>query len=485
MKRFAFALLMVACAEELPNAAPPELHDIEHASAMVKQAASAVVRIQHPAGGSATGSFISPDGLLLTNAHVLGGDTCAREGCAVALSFEYQRGTLALSPRGVWAVPQHVDVGLDMAAVQIFLDEAKTQRINTPFHLTLAPRTASELVGTHVTAIGHPLGRLKKWSSGYVVSADGTWFDASVFSLPGGSGSPLLDDAGQLVGLLHRGAEGFDLLTRTSAEVTAVASASADVQRALAAPLPTSVFSLADSLSADQALANSGAFLAAHTWKANVDGQPVSLAWLLGTDCDEALAYDDYESYEAFQGAISSCFAALEFIECRTDLLSQNKENAKECPRGELAVWSKRLQTAMDKQQRFNGSLDLTAISYSMEGLSDTVAAGEQAARTNLLATLDRFKPRLDFTIGSYLAAYAVESYDNQSVRELFLNYRTVPFYERYAFQIATAMFWLHGENQLTRAQALGAVKALYRDSKVSIGAKLRIEDLLHASDEL
>ena len=47
------------------------------------------------------------------------------------------------------------------------------------------------LIGEHVTAVGHPLGRLKKWSAGFVIRADGDWFDTTIFSLPGGSGSPI------------------------------------------------------------------------------------------------------------------------------------------------------------------------------------------------------------------------------------------------------------------------------------------------------
>lgn len=481
------ALLLAACNDDadLPNADPPELYDIELASPEMKEAASAVVRIQHPSGSAGTGSFISADGLLLTNNHVLGGEVCAREGCTVTLSFEHQLGTLSLPPRDVFVVPQRVDVGLDMAVVKVFRDQQKTLPLASPHFLTLEPRTANELVGEHVTAIGHPLGRLKKWSDGYVIHADGEWFDSTIFSLPGGSGSPILNDAGCLVGLLHRGAEGFDLLTSTSTQVAAIASASADLQRALESPLPPSVISLADNLTVESALDHSAAFLAASTWKANVGGQPVSFVSLLATACDQSLLRDDYTSLESLQIALSPCFTALDFIECRDDVGEQRKPAPKECPKDDRAKWQARLQSASDKQHAFNGSLDLSAVSYSMEALASSQNDADDVARTNLLATLDRTKPKLDFSVASYLAAYGIEAYQGQRTRDLFVNYTAVPFYERYAWEIAISAFWLYGSNDLERDQAIAIAKALYRDPRVSIGAKLRIEEVLYNGDQL
>jgi hypothetical protein len=372
-----------------------------------------------------------------------------------------------------------------MAVVQVFRDQAKTLPLSSPHFLSLEARRADELIGEHVTAIGHPLGRLKKWSEGYVIHSDGEWFDTTLFSLPGGSGSPILNDAGHLVGLLHRGAEGFDLLTQTSTQVAAIASASADLMRALGDPLPASVISLADAFTAESALEHSAAFLAASTWSANVAGQPTSLVSMMAAACDESLARDDYTSIEQLQGELAPCFSALDFIECRDDVGEQAQQTPKQCPRAERAAWQMRLLSASDKQHRFNGSLDLSAVSYSTEALADSQSDAEQTARTNILATLDRTKPRLDFSVASYLAAYGIASYDNQITRDLFLHYREVPFYERYAWEISISALWLYSANQLTRAQALKVAKDLYRDEKVNIGAKLRIEEVLYNADEL
>lgn len=479
------SLISAACAEQddLPNANPPQLHDIQGASEMIKTAAKAVVKIQHPSGSAGTGSFISEDGLLLTNNHVLGTEACAREGCEIQIAFQYQVGVFSLSPRKMFAVPQHVDVGLDMAVLQVFKDKTQSERLPTPYFLELETRSAGELVGQHVIAIGHPLGRLKKWSEGSVIHADGEWFESSVFSLPGGSGSPILNDDGKLVGLLHRGAEGFDLLTRTGTQVTAIASAAAAIQQALTEPLPASVISVKDDLTRQAVLTRTDAFLAAGESTATVAGETVSLVSLLADACDKGLASEDYSSLEELQSKFMPCFRALDFIECRSD--AQDESSPKQCPEEERDAWRARLEAVNTKQHDFNGSLELSAISYSMEALANSSTEGERIGRENLLAALDETKPPFDFQLAYYLTAYGIESYENESTRDFILKYTEVPFYERYAWEISVSALWLYGADLIDRDQTLKIVKSLYKNENVSLGARLRIEEVLYTSDEL
>lgn len=483
----ALGLFLAACVEEqdeLPNANPPELYDIDGASEMIRTAAKAVVKIQHPAGSAGTGSFISPDGLLLTNNHVLGSEACAREGCEIAIAFQYQVGVFSLSPRKMFAVPQHVDVGLDMAVLQVFKDESQADRLPTPNFLTFETRSASELVGQHVIAIGHPLGRLKKWSEGAVIQADGDWFESSVFSLPGGSGSPILNDEGKLVGLLHRGSEGFDLLTRTGTQVTAIASAAAALEQALTEPLPASVVSVKDKLTRQSVLARTDAFLAASESTANVDGESILLVSLLADACDKGLASEDFSSLEELQSTFIPCFRALDFIECRSD--AEEEAPAKQCPEEEERdAWRSRLEAVNAKQRDFNGSLELSAISYSMEALADSSTEGERIGRDNLLAALEETKPAFDFQLAYYLTAYGIESYGDESTRDFILSYSKAPFYERYAWEISVSALWLYTADLLDREQTLKIIKSLYKDDNVSLGARLRIEELLYNADEL
>ena len=207
----------------------PYFNDITSAPAAIQAAARAVVRVG-TSGQYGSGSFISGTGLLLTNNHILGTPVCPVEGCWVSLSFEYEVGQSRSEPRVLFAVPVAVDVGLDMATAQIYLSPGGA-KLATPDHLTLRPLSPAALVGMHVTVVGHPEGHLKKWTEGTVFDADGDWIQSTAYDLPGNSGSPFLDDAGQLVGLLHRSPKGWDLITRDGVNVSSIGTASGNSSR--------------------------------------------------------------------------------------------------------------------------------------------------------------------------------------------------------------------------------------------------------------
>jgi V8-like Glu-specific endopeptidase len=472
-----------ACADDAPNANPPQLYDLPSATKAIRAAAKAVVRIQHPAGLSGTGSFISDDGLMLTNNHVLGTEECAREGCLFTLTFDHQRGEPNADPIDVFGVPEHADPGLDMAVLQVYEDDSLRRRLSTPDFLDFASRDSKELIGTRVTAVGHPLGRLKKWSSGVVIDADGSWFESTVFSLPGSSGSPMLDDEGKIVGLLHRGSDGFDLLTRTSSNVSAIGTAAASLEAALDAPLPATLISLDDSLTAEQVLAHSDAFLAGSEPEAQVDGTKVRILTVLADACDEGLAREDYTSLEELMSGLTPCLAAMDFSECRSDL-DDALDAAVSCPM-DRDDWIARMQAVVQRQLDFNGSLDLSPISFGLESLSLNESEGSARARRAILAALDQADPVYDFAMAPYLAAFGITSYAGQSTLDLIENYKRFPYYERSAWDIALTALWLFSTGALEREQALRITKQLYRNDKIDLGARLRIEEILYNSDQL
>jgi hypothetical protein len=334
-----------------------------------------------------------------------------------------------------------------------------------------------------VTTVGHPLGRLKKWSSGVVIDDDGGWFESTVFSLPGSSGSPILDDQGRIVGLLHRGSDGFDLLTRTSSLVSAIASSSAALEAAMSAPLPATVISVSEELRPEQVLAVSDAFLASSTLEAVIAGTPTPLLELFAEACDEGLAREDYTSIEALSDGLRPCSAALDFIECRGETESEALI-ATSCP-DDVEAWTARLEAVVQRQLDFNGSLDLSPVSFGFDALARSEDAGRSQARRAIMDALDRAEPVYDFALAPYLSAYGILEYDGQSTVDLIQNYRRFPYYERYAWEITLSALWLYSDNELERETALRVTKELYRSDKVSLGAKLRIEEILYNSDEL
>lgn len=83
-------VLVVACGKKKPILGKPlevpeytALKNMSEAPPKIREASEAVVKI-----AAGTGFFISTEGLLMTNNHVLGATNCALQGCHVDLHFD-------------------------------------------------------------------------------------------------------------------------------------------------------------------------------------------------------------------------------------------------------------------------------------------------------------------------------------------------------------------------------------------------------------
>ncbi|NJM21717.1 MAG: trypsin-like serine protease [Richelia sp. SM1_7_0] len=152
---------------------------------LYEKASPAVVAIALGAGGHGSGFIVSPDGLVLTNAHVL---QDSPKTVAVVLADGKQ--VLA-------DVVGFASDGLDLAALKI-----RNQK-NLPFLPLASP--GSVKVGQSVYAIGTPLDlELQNTLTSGVISRIDTksnliQHDAAVN--PGNSGGPLLNSNGQVIGV--------------------------------------------------------------------------------------------------------------------------------------------------------------------------------------------------------------------------------------------------------------------------------------------
>ena len=470
-------MFLAGCGDSSSTAGsdPPHLNDIVTATAAVQKAANAVVLI-HTAGFLASGSFISGTGLLLTNNHVLGDTVCPREGCYVQITFMRQRGQQRQQPETVFAVPQSVDVGLDMAVVQMY-DRPGGNELTTPEYLSFNAQTTSSLIGTHVTIIGHPDGRLKKWSDGVVFDANGDWFKSTNYSLPGNSGSPVVDDNGKIVGLIHRGPTAEDLFTSNGANLYSVCTASAPLVAAMTAPLPSVMISTAAATTAEQFLANDYVYLNAHAATVDADGATTTPLALLGKACDVALARQDFLSPDDLTSALTPCFHAQTWIECRTD--ANSVPYGVVCPTGtDASAWADRFRKMNSLQVAMNGAMDYYSVSFAMASLQTTMQAGYNAGAQSLQQAMSVTNPVLDFTGAYYLAAFDVGSYNSTYIKNYVANYQQVSNYGQQASYIALAGDWLWYFGSLQKTDLLPFLAQLYGDPNTSTGTKLLIEDI-------
>jgi putative serine protease PepD len=160
-------------ARPLPPAAPadPKLGPVETIAAEVLPS---VVQLRVDgvgSGGEGSGMVLSPDGLLLTNNHVV--ESAARGGAVTAV---FQDGSTA---------PAEIvgrDPGFDLAVLR-----ARNVSGLTPIQLG---NSDTVRVGQQVVAFGSPLGLGGTVTTGIISAIN-----------PGNSGGPLVDMQGQLIGI--------------------------------------------------------------------------------------------------------------------------------------------------------------------------------------------------------------------------------------------------------------------------------------------
>jgi V8-like Glu-specific endopeptidase len=166
---------------------------------MALEAARAVVRVGLP-DGAGSGFMIAPD-LLMTNHHVI---ASREEAAGAEFMFDYQldRSGKAREPVTVSAAPTDVfrtDEPLDYTVVQV---------AGPPdFGAALTLRPAVLRRDERVSIIQHPGGHFKKISmqNNFVAYADRQVVQYYTSTLPGSSGSPVFNDAFEVIAIHHSG----------------------------------------------------------------------------------------------------------------------------------------------------------------------------------------------------------------------------------------------------------------------------------------
>jgi hypothetical protein len=457
----------------------PSFADVEAAPAIIQSAAKAVVRI-NTAGESATGSFISPSGILLTNNHVLGVPVCPVEGCYATLTFMYQRGLTPEVPETVFVVPLAVDTGLDMAVLQTYFGRPGGAPLVISDYLTIDSRSAPSLIGEHLNVVGHPEGHLKQWTQGVVTDSNGTWIYASAYILPGSSGSPFLDDDGHLVGIVHRVPTEQDLITRQGVDEYSLGTASSALIAAMSAPLPPTLWSIAQNATDDEVAQNDIVYLNAHAATATVAGASKPVLTSLGAACDAALAQGDFASPEDLASALQPCTDAELWIDCRgvpADVFAV-------CP-SDISAWQQRYQGVYDHWVALNGELSLNEVSYAQAALSSTTASGLTAGANALQQALAAANAPLDFNVASYLAAFQIDSYNGTSLSAFVGAYASYPDYPLWATSIAGTAISLSQSGDMSGSEVISLLEALAADPNVDVASSLYIEDVLYQSNAL
>lgn len=155
----------------------------EDVNVQVYRAASPAVVSIEAGDGSGSGSIISPDGLILTNAHVVAGSSTVQ--VILPDGSKLQGDVIAFG-----------EAGLDLAAVQL--------RGQSDLPTIPIAEAGSAAVGQRAFAIGNPFGQFQgTFTTGIVSRIDPNrgLIQTDTAINPGNSGGPLLNSRGELIGV--------------------------------------------------------------------------------------------------------------------------------------------------------------------------------------------------------------------------------------------------------------------------------------------
>jgi serine protease Do len=155
----------------------------EQTNIQIYQKASPAVVAIEVSDGQGSGSIITPNGLIITNAHVIGNATTARIRLADGREFTGD-------------VIGYANERVDLAAIQLRGNPTGLPTIE------IAP-SGSVQVGQSAYAIGNPFGFEGTFTVGIVsrIDPDRGLIQTDAAINPGNSGGPLLDSQGRLIGV--------------------------------------------------------------------------------------------------------------------------------------------------------------------------------------------------------------------------------------------------------------------------------------------
>lgn len=177
---------------------------IDQASQEEINAGSAIAYIKYIDGGSATGFFISSDGLFMTNSHVISKKICSADRCnGITLTREMKYGGAQKVYSDITLLASNSE--LDYAIVQVNLDaNEKVPFLKLEQYDRISNRNKDQF---KLRILGHPFGGLLRAQNAVYdknYSRDRNVYQLKSTAISGNSGSPLFDvNTETVLGLYH------------------------------------------------------------------------------------------------------------------------------------------------------------------------------------------------------------------------------------------------------------------------------------------
>lgn len=474
------------------------LVDIHQAPETIKSLGKAVFRL-----GNGTGSFVKygKSIYVMTNNHVLGYKHCARKGCFVKAVFDYQiqkksvHKNLFLTPV---AASDDVDVSFfdfkEVAANGDFVE------ISVKSYLEFSSESRVS-IGSSVYAVGHPRTGLKKFSRGSIVKFENGYLYVDALTLPGNSGSPILESEGKVVGIHHSSAKRNDGFTRSGLLYVGRASAHDALLKILKRGLRSPKEELKKFLDVDKA----STFSAAKKFT-NIYMNSKMVPYLdnkkdffhsLFENCRDNLDFSTSHAGK-FVKSHDSCSIAKKWIRCQptpndvavkfimastlTDSHPDFKTYGSYCPRGSIRKkWAALFIDIGNKYRDFHGKDPLI---WKVDALSQLVSKdklSKQMSLKNLKSELKRSD--YDNPFESLVRQAKNSEKIDSEVKNIVLNYSKYTHYQFELSKIAKAAQYLYENKIITKEQFETLISSVLNEDFLTLNAKLAVEKIAYENN--
>lgn len=495
--------------------------DAQNSTLADRKTANSVVLIS-TANARGTGFFVSTDGVMMTNDHVLGSTNCLREGCFITLLSNYQKGS-AVQRVVVFAKPLHTDKISDASIFQIYdskknrdtgiLERTERKFIST-HHLKISERPPQDFLNQEVFTIGHPLGALKKVTSLKILDIIGDNFRVAGALISGQSGSPVVNQAQEVIAIVKTSTMSFtDISTNgmnTTGNAVSIGRASKNFLQNSGKwhPLDLTPGNLQElhSLNDDHILQDwpkyIPLFLSAKKLPAQLaDRTPEELADQLHKRCQnftDNLKKGFLSATEREEESVSDCLNIQAFIHCPKTWDTLSLPNDLDKMKAEPRHWDHTFCPSNKKQKVYAQTLiSLFDFGYQMDKTFSSMILVQASVLDPELSFEDLFRekitelqPTLNFSIATEILSTELKKgvkwpeYQGQDLVGLFLNYKNHPHYMFFVRNISAGLMVINN-HQETRINFRQVLNSLLADSNISLADKFWLEELAYSNNYL